>query len=124
MHAAIIDDSPATRAILSKLLSDYGMTVHECPDPLKAPAYLDRHPEVRLILVDWEIGPGGGYDLVRRLRGDGMLAGRRRIVMVTAEAGVDDVTAALEAGIDDYLTKPFSARVVREKLDLLGVLAA
>ena len=124
MHsAAVVDDSATSRAILAKMLNDYGLVVHEAEDSLSALKILRDHPGVRVILVDWDIPGGAAYDLVRQIRADSVMVGRR-IIMVTAEAGVDDVAAAIEAGIDDYLTKPFSPAAIREKLDLLGVLAA
>ena len=123
MQAAIVDDSATSRSILAKMLNEYGLVVHEACDAPEALRVLRDHPGIRVILVDWDIPGGGGYDLVRQIRTDSVLVGRR-IIMVTAEAGIDDVAAAIEAGIDDYLTKPFSALAIREKLDLLGVLAA
>jgi two-component system chemotaxis response regulator CheY len=123
MHAVIVDDSPATRAILYNLLRDYGLLVSECDNADGTIHLLHRRKDVRVVLIDWQLPPGGGYDLVRRIRSDPAIC-NKRLVMVTAEAGVDDVAAAIEAGIDDYLTKPFSPLAIREKLDLLGVMAA
>lgn len=123
MYAVIVDDSPATRIILYNLLSECGLRVLECDSADAAIDLLHRRKEIRVVLVDWQLPPDGGYDLVRRIRTDPAIC-NKRIIMVTAAAGVEDVAAAIEAGIDDYLTKPFSPLAVREKLDLLGVMAA
>ena len=123
MHAAVIDDSTVSRAILANLLTDYGLRVSECDTADAAIDLLHRRKEIRVVLIDWKLAPGGGDDLVRRIRTDPATCDKR-IIMVTAEAGVEDVAAAIEAGIDDYLTKPFSPVAVRDKMDLLGVMAA
>jgi len=123
MHAAVIDDSIATRTILTNMLRECGLSVHEAGGHDSALVLLRARPEIRLILIDWNLPRGGGYELARHIRTEPRLAGRR-IIMVTAEAGVDDVATAIEVGIDEYLTKPFSLQLIREKLDLLGVMAA
>jgi DNA-binding response OmpR family regulator len=122
MYAAIIDDSPVTRSILASLLKECGVIAIECDGADAAVDLLHRRKEIRVVMVDWQI-PGGGYELVRRIRRDCAICDKR-IVMVATETDVDDLISAIEAGIDDYLTKPFSPAALREKMDLLGGMAA
>ncbi|MCS7034975.1 MAG: response regulator [Phycisphaerae bacterium] len=117
------DPVPASRAILSNVLLDCGLRVHEAATTGALRSILYAHPEVRLVLVDWNVPPDGGFGLVRELRCDARLAGRRVIAILTDPRG-QDLAAALEAGIDDYLTRPFTPSTIREKLDVLGVMAA
>jgi len=123
MHAAIVDDSLATRTILSSMLHECGVTVSEAGDHESALTLLRSRPDIGLVLIDWQLCPAGGYELAYQIRNEARFAGRR-IIMVTAEAGIDEVANALEVGIDDYLTKPFSLATIREKLDLLSLMAA
>jgi len=122
MHALLIDDSPASRLPLLQALNDYGLRVVECHEPSRVMDLLHRRPEIRLVLVQWNVA-GGAADLVKQLRGSPVTC-LRRIIMVIGEDNREAITSGLEAGIDDYLLLPFSAAHLREKLDLLGILAA
>jgi len=123
MHAAIVDDSLATRTILANMLHECGVKVSEAADHDSALSLLRSRQDISVLLVDWQLTPRGGYELVHAIKSEHRFA-KRRIIMVTTEAGIDEVANALEAGIDDYLTKPFSLQNVREKLDLISMMAA
>jgi DNA-binding response OmpR family regulator len=123
MHVAVVDDSFATRTILGNMLRECGCRVSEAADEDAALTLLRSRADIQVVLIDWQLAPRGGYELTRHLRENARFA-NRRIIMVTAEAGVDEVANALEVGIDDYLTKPFNLQNLREKLDLLRMMAA
>jgi two-component system chemotaxis response regulator CheY len=70
--------------------------------------------------VDWNMPVMNGYDLVWAVRANVML-GSIRIMMVTTETSMANVEMALAAGADEYLMKPFTHDILREKLAMLGL---
>ena len=120
MQAIVIDDSRATRAILTRILEDLDYEVVQAGDGRKALEVLETTPEVELALVDWNMPVMNGLEFVRRVRADERYEALT-IVMVTTEGDVEHMVAALDAGADEYAMKPFTAQVIREKLELLAV---
>jgi two-component system, chemotaxis family, chemotaxis protein CheY len=125
MQAIVVDDSRAMRMLMSRLLKDVGFEVDEAGDGCQA---LDRLRErltgdpVQLALVDWNMPEMSGIELVEAVRSDPAFSALR-IVMVTTETELSQVSRALEAGADEYLMKPFTRDDVVGKLDLLGLSA-
>lgn len=119
MQAIVIDDSRATRAILTRILEDLGYSVVQAGDGRQALELLATSAAVELALVDWNMPVMNGLEFVRRARADDRYASMT-IVMVTTEGDVDHLIEALDAGADEYAMKPFTAQVIREKLELLA----
>jgi two-component system chemotaxis response regulator CheY len=123
VQAIVVDDSRAMRMLMARLLKDIGFAVDEAGDGSEA---LDRLRErlsvepVKLALIDWNMPEMSGIELVEAVRADPAFASLR-IVMVTTETELSQVTRALEAGADEYLMKPFTRDDVIGKLDLLGL---
>jgi two-component system chemotaxis response regulator CheY len=120
MRAMIVDDSRATRAILGRILQEIGFEVVHAADGREGLEALATRSDVGLVLVDWNMPVMDGLDFVRAVRSDRVHDGVR-LIMVTTESDVDRMVSALQAGADEYAMKPFTAAVIREKLDLLGV---
>jgi two-component system chemotaxis response regulator CheY len=121
MRALVIDDSRAVRLIIGQILREVGMEVVEAGDGVEGLEQMKRHPDVALVLVDWNMPQMNGLDFIRALRaqrGDGAV----RILMVTSEAEGGQVARALDAGADEYVMKPFTREVLVAKLNLLDVL--
>jgi two-component system chemotaxis response regulator CheY len=78
------------------------------------------HPEV--VLVDWNMPEMNGYEFVQAVRGDESYQ-RMPLLMVTTETEMEQVARALHAGVNEYVMKPFTKDVIREKLAIMGVLA-
>lgn len=123
MQAIVVDDSRAMRMLMGRLLKDIGFAVDEAGDGSEA---LDRLRErlpvdpVQLALVDWNMPEMSGIELVEAVRADPAFSSLR-IVMVTTETELSQVSRALEAGADEYLMKPFTRDDVIGKLELLGL---
>lgn len=124
MKALVIDDSRAIRLLLKRILAEVGFTemVEACHgldalDRLRADGPFD------LALVDWNMPEMNGYDFVRLVRTQSEYDDMR-VMMVTTEAEMEQMVKALEAGADEYVMKPFTADIIRDKLTLLGVQAA
>jgi two-component system chemotaxis response regulator CheY len=121
MRALVIDDSRTVRLIVGQILREVGMDVLEARNGREALEQMERHPDVELLLVDWNMPEMNGYDLIRAVRSDRARDGVR-ILMVTSESQSEQVTRALQAGANEYLMKPFNKDVLLAKLNLLDVL--
>lgn len=107
-HILLIDDEPAIQELIAVNLVRAGHLVKCAADAESAMAMVYRSlPD--LILIDWMLPGMSGIDLARRFRSE-----RRTrhvsIIMLTARASERDKIFALDAGVDDYMTKPFSPR--------------
>jgi DNA-binding response OmpR family regulator len=104
MSILIVEDELRVRAFVARGLTEEGFHIRECVDSEQAQELL-RHEHFDLILLDWMLPGLSGLDLLRALRG------RRDttpLLMLTAKDAVADRIAALNAGADDYLVKPFA----------------
>jgi two-component system, chemotaxis family, chemotaxis protein CheY len=123
--AMVVDDSRTIRRILGSILAQLGFEVAEAENGVKALAALETAraagTPVSLTLVDWNMPEMNGLDFVKQMRADARNASVTAI-MVTTETQVDQMVAALEAGANEYVMKPFTRDVIQDKLRLLGVL--
>lgn len=104
----IIEDEAAIREMVSFTLSKAGFSLAEASDASEAEAIMaERLPD--LILLDWMLPGMSGIELARRLKRD-EYSHHVPIIMLTARSEEDDRVGGLEAGADDYVTKPFSPR--------------
>ncbi len=104
----IVEDEPAIREMVSFALARAGFEVDEAVDGGEAQERIaSRLPD--MILLDWMLPGTSGIDLARRLKRDEYTRDVP-IIMLTARGEEDDRVGGLEAGVDDYVTKPFSPR--------------
>ena len=75
---------------------------------------------MKLVLADWNMPEINGLELLKRLRQDPELSSLV-VVMVTTETELDQMAAALEAGANEYVMKPFTKDILVEKLQLVGI---
>lgn len=102
----VVDDEAPLRKAIRVSLQAAGFRVLEAPSGEDAIQQLRSAP-VDLVLLDVNLGGLSGFDVCRRLRSSGFHSG---IVMVTVRDSENDKVAALEAGADDFVTKPFRIR--------------
>ena len=121
MAVLIVDDSRAMRSLLRHILKDAGFVVIEASDGQEALECLQRCREIDLVLVDWDMPGMDGYAFIHAVRAAPAYH-EVRLMMVTAEAEIEQVSRALTAGADEYIMKPFTRDAVLEKLKLLGSL--
>jgi two-component system, chemotaxis family, chemotaxis protein CheY len=121
MKILIVDDSSTMRRIIGNVITQLGFTkdnFDEAEDGVKAWKLLtEAHYDV--ILTDWNMPNMNGLELVQKVRSEGTHQ-KTPIIMITTEGGKSEVITALKAGVNNYIVKPFSAEVLKEKLD--GVL--
>lgn len=114
----IADDEEALRALVRVTLDTGRFTILEASDGVEALA-LAREHRPDLVFLDWAMPGLSGLEVCRRLRADAITKDLT-IVMLTARAQEFDRAAALEVGVDAYITKPFSPLrlldAVRDKL--------
>lgn len=122
MKAMVVDDSRATRVILRNALEREGFTVLEAGDGQQALERLTESGPLDLALVDWNMPVMNGYELIKSLRAQTSFDGMS-IMMVTTESEGAQIQRALDAGANEYVMKPFSPEMLREKLLLLGLLS-
>ena len=120
MNAIVIDDSKAVRSILTNFLEELGFEVTQAGDGEEALEQLKRNGETTVAMVDWNMPNMDGYDFIRAVRSN-QAYDSTRLVMVTTETEMSQVTKALDAGADEYVMKPFTKEMIVEKLDMLGL---
>ncbi len=117
LHFLVVDDDRAVREMVRTYLEDLGVgRVHEAGDGDEALIALRRHPLISFVILDWELPGISGLDFVRRIRQDRGFS-RTYVMMLTARADEKGMREALEAGIDDFLVKPFPIQKLKAKLD-------
>ena len=119
--ALVVDDSRAVRMLLSKTLRDIGYEVSEAGDGRAALNLIvqDKYA-LDLVLADWNMPEMNGLELVKAVRQDPELD-PLVVVMVTTETEIDQMAAALEAGANEYVMKPFTKDILVGKLQLAGI---
>jgi two-component system chemotaxis response regulator CheY len=118
-RALIVDDSRVARAMVTRALSG----IYEITQAESAEAALETLTDsdpFALVVVDWNMPGMTGVEFVRQLRMSDSYADLK-ILMITTEVETQGVITALDAGVDEYLMKPFSSAAVLEKLALLDL---
>ena len=115
----IVDDSRVVRKFSRRSLEALGFAVREACDGQEA---LERCEEGMpdLILLDWHMPVMSGIEFIRLLRQRGD-ADQPKVVFCTTENDVAHIRAAIEAGADEYVMKPFDHDTLHMKLQLVGV---
>ena len=121
MPVLIVDDYKTMLRIVTNLLRQIGFAeVDEATDGAMALSKL-RTKNYGLVISDWNMEPMSGLELLKEVRADAKLK-NMPFIMVTAESKTDNVIAAKQAGVDNYIVKPFNAATLKQKID--AVLAA
>lgn len=116
MKILIVDDFSTMRRIIKNLLRDLGFSnTHEADDGVTALPML-RNGDFDFLVTDWNMPGMNGIDLLKEVRADARLASLP-VLMVTAEAKRDQIIEAAQAGVNGYVVKPFTAQVLKEKIE-------
>lgn len=119
MKFLVVDDSATMRRIVVNSLQRVGFTdTVEAGDGCEA---LDRFDaSVGFVITDWNMPNMTGTELAKALRARGEQV---PILMVTARSVREDIIQAMEAGVNNYVVKPFTPQILKEKIDALVALA-
>ena len=120
MRALIVDDSSAMRAFLRMLLKSAGFETREARNGKEALAELEKAGGADVVLLDWNMPEMNGFETLCRLRADPRW-NAVKLMMVTTETEMSEMSRALTEGADEYVMKPFTREVIFEKLELLGL---
>jgi two-component system chemotaxis response regulator CheY len=116
MPVLVVEDNRTTGQIIRNLLLRIGFThVDHAAGGTTALAML-REGDYGLVISDWNMQPMTGYLLLKEVRADPKLKSVP-FIMVTAESTLANVTAAKEAGVSNYIVKPFTAATLEEKIE-------
>ena len=112
----IVDDFSTMRRIIRNILKQLGYeNVDEAENGADAYEKLDVE-KFDFIITDWNMPVMDGLGLLKKIRSDPAMK-TMPVLMVTAEAEKDKVVTAIQAGINNYIVKPFTAEVLKEKMD-------
>ena len=116
MKILVVDDFATMRRILKNVLKQIGFTnIVEADDGSTALAVLKKD-KIDLIMSDWNMPKVSGLDLLKAVRSDEAMKATP-FLMVTAEGQKDSVIQAVQAGVSNYVVKPFTADTIKEKLE-------
>jgi two-component system chemotaxis response regulator CheY len=119
MRVLIVDDSSTMRRIIANTLKKIGYDdVVEAGDGAEGLRYLSSG-KADMVLTDWNMPEMDGREFVRALRNQPATA-RTPVLMITTHAAREDVVMALQAGVNDYLVKPFTPETLKEKIEGLS----
>lgn len=111
LHVLIVDDEPRVRAMLGRYLAGEGFKVSEAQDGAEMRAALEREA-IDLVLLDLVMPGEDGLSLARYIRQRSKIP----IIILTGKGDLIDRVVGLEAGADDYITKPFELREVLARI--------
>ena len=115
MNILIVDDYKTMLRIIRNLLKQLGFNnVDEATDGSMALQKL-RDKDYGLVISDWNMEPMTGIQLLREVRADAKLKALP-FIMITAESKTENVIAAKEAGVNNYIVKPFNAQTLQQKI--------
>ena len=113
MNILVVDDYQTMVWIIKNLLKQIGFSnIDEASDGKQALEKISQKG-YGLIISDWNMEPMTGLELLKTLRGSG---NKVPFIMVTAESKTENVMAAREAGVNNYIVKPFNADTLKMKL--------
>ena len=110
----VLEDDDGIRTALSLAMEDEGYDVTEAPSAEAALQVVQRNPP-DLMLVDLMLGGMDGFSFIREVRP----TSQAPIIVLSAKTDTHDIVAALEAGADDYVTKPFQVKEIGARLRAL-----
>ncbi len=115
MNVLIVDDYKTMLRIIENLLKQLGFKNVQQASDGSAALKLMRENSFGLVISDWNMQPMTGLQLLKEVRADSALKAMP-FIMVTAESKTENVVAAKEAGVNNYIVKPFNAETLKQKI--------
>lgn len=123
LQILVVDDYSTMVRIMKKLLKEVGFDNVDDANSGTAALEMMSTKKYDLIISDWNMEPMTGFELLQKVRSDEATK-KLPFIMVTAESKPDNVKAAKQAGVNNYLIKPFNAAVLKVKIEQALVEAA
>lgn len=119
-NCLVVDDSKVIRKVARHILESLDITVSEACDGREALEHCEEQaPDV--VLLDWNMPVMSGMEFLQALPGS-KVASRPKVIFCTTENGIGHIRAAVEAGADEYVMKPFDRDTLETKLQIVGVI--
>jgi two-component system chemotaxis response regulator CheY len=116
MKVLVADDFATMRKIVRNILKQIGFdNIVEAEDGQAAVQVL-KNENIGLVVTDWNMPNMSGLELLEKIRSDPKTA-NLPVLMVTAEGLKENVVAAVKAGVNNYVVKPFTAEILQEKIE-------
>jgi two-component system, chemotaxis family, chemotaxis protein CheY len=116
----IVDDSKVIRKVARHILESMQFSVSEAADGEEALVICNDNPP-DVILLDWNMPVMGGMDFLRAYRSS-FSANSAKVIFCTTENGMAHIQAAIDAGADEYVMKPFDRETLQAKMQIVGCL--
>jgi two-component system chemotaxis response regulator CheY len=117
----LIDDSRAVRMAAGRIIARLGFEILEAENGVDALRVVRENPDIDAILLDWNMPVMDGITFLRELKADKTLA-QPPVVMCTTENDVPRIMEALQAGASEYVMKPFTEDILKDKLEGAGII--
>lgn len=119
-HILVVDDMLTMRKLVVKSLKEMGFSnFQEAANGAEAYEKISSGQTFGLIISDWNMPQSSGLDLLKRIRAESKTASIP-FIMVTAEAEKGQIVEAVQAGVSNYVVKPFTTVTLREKLEAVA----
>jgi two-component system chemotaxis response regulator CheY len=116
MKILVVDDMSTMRRIVKNILKELGFSnIEEAENGSDALTKM-RATAFDLVVSDWNMPVMAGIELLRNIRADAALK-HIPVLMVTAEAQKENLVEAIQAGVSNYIVKPFTADTIKQKLE-------
>ena len=113
----IVDDSVTMRRIVANSLKTIGHELFvEASDGKEAMVKLNSDEEINFVITDWNMPEVSGLELVRTIRANEKYV-TLPILMVTTRGLKEDIVEALQAKVNNYIVKPFTPQILKEKIE-------
>jgi two-component system chemotaxis response regulator CheY len=122
MRALVIDDDHAMLLIIASILNGLGYEVTKASNGQEGLERLSSSGIPDVVLVDWNMPVMNGLEFVKIVRKKPMFDGLP-IIMVTTELEMSQLALTFDAGVSEYIMKPFAPIMIQEKLQMVGVVA-
>lgn len=111
----VCDDEPIMRSLLAETVRDWGYKVATASDGVEAWEILSRLDAPRLVITDWMMPRMDGLDLCRKLKHTPGMP-YTYVIMLTSKSDKEDIVRGLDAGADEFLTKPMRPEELKSRL--------
>ncbi len=115
LNILIVDDSTNLRKIIKNALKDIGLTSFEEANGGRAALKQLREQSFDMVLLDWNMPDLSGLEVLKFIRADEKLK-KIPVIMITSERLKENIVAAVKAGTNGYIAKPFTAKVLEDKI--------
>ena len=116
----IVDDSRVVRKVAARIVKDLDFEVNEAGDGAEALEFC-RNSMPDAVLLDWNMPIMNGLDFLRALRREAN-GKHPKVVFCSTENDADHISEALRTGADDFVMKPFDARIIESKFEEVGLI--